>query len=448
MSILKKRKGSFSSRDIAVAFVTGCGATLLTAAAVRSPSVVVALLAGLFLVAFAYFRPRFSVVSWLFLALMLPSWAGIGDTPLPLPPAALLGVPLLCGIALSPQRRHMCADWRPTPADWSLLAGVAGVTTLLLLGLIPTSVFTNLIFVGIAGYGIGRLSGEALYLPFAVMTCLVAAWGILEFATGVHLFESASFIRTSEWTAIQHRGSFARSEAALGHAIAYGATLAMALPFAQRLPRYAGVAQGILVVGILVSLSRGPMLAAVVTLCVAAFVSRGRSTERIRNFVLLATAGVAVVLALVELYSGESSSDEVVGSGNARARQLDTVRAYVRLSGPAGEFVQTPEGNFLVAGVVTIDSTPLRYAVNFGILIAVLLLFPVIAALVSVAARRAGPACVALVGQIPVIAVTSMITQWQTLFYLTAGMAVAEIAANRGAQSNKPTEVDVPQSKV
>lgn len=92
---------------------------------------------------------------------------------------------------------------------------------------------------------------------------------------------------------------------------------------------------------------------------------------------------------------------------------------------------QTP----LVNGILVIDSTPLRLAANFGIIAAVLFAVPVLIALARVIGRKAGPASVALAGQIPVLAVTSFITQWQVLIFFAMGLVATEVMQDRIAPS-------------
>ncbi|WP_237171819.1 hypothetical protein, partial [Prescottella equi] len=70
---------------------------------------------------------------------------------------------------------------------------------------------------------------------FALIMAGVALWGIVEFLSGMHLFVDWMPGANQTLNAIQERSGVARSEAAFGHAIAYGASLAMAIPFAQQL---------------------------------------------------------------------------------------------------------------------------------------------------------------------------------------------------------------------
>ncbi|NKS73210.1 hypothetical protein GS531_11340 [Rhodococcus hoagii] len=268
---------------------------------------------------------------------------------------------------------------------------------------------------------------------FALIMAGVALWGIVEFLSGVHLFVDWMPGANQTLNAIQERSGVARSEAAFGHAIAYGASLAMAIPFAQQLRKGAVAVQIVLALGIVASLSRGPLLALAVTFALTAWVLASHPALRLRYMLLTLIGGATVYFVLGRLYSGVDS-DQVAGSGEMRINQYDAIGGSLHWLSSALEFTgvnQTP----LVNGILVIDSTPLRLAANFGIIAAVLFAVPVLIALARVIGRKAGPASVALAGQIPVLAVTSFITQWQVLIFFAMGLVATEVLQDRIAPS-------------
>lgn len=385
---------------------------------------VLAALLGLGVVAFSYVRPQAAIVTWVVVTAMVPYWTNVYVSAMGFPPSAAFGLPVLLGAGaaflMRPQKARL--HWM----DGALAAGALIIMFLWFSGELQGIYFLrDLLLLWALAYVLGRMmDSRVIATAFPIIMAVVAAWGLLEFAFGLHLFADWMPSTSHTWNRIQERAGVSRSEAAFGHAIAYGAALVLALPYAQRLPRYSLVTQLLLVAGIVVSLSRGPLLGLALTLVLCAWVL-STPQRRVRDTLLTAAGGLAVYFILTNLYSGEYSS-EVSSSGDARLDQFFAVRDHLNWLSSAISFTG-PEGSPIVAGIAVIDSTPLRLAVNFGIIAAFLALTPVIVAGVRSINRKAGVASVALAGQIPILVVTSFITQWQVLIFFFMGLVTSEV---------------------
>jgi hypothetical protein len=397
---------------------------------------IVATVFGVGLYVFALQRPQQALVLWLATVCFVPDWTTVHAGPLALSPSSAVGIPLVIGLIAgrlfsADRMRHV----RIAFADWALLGAGVLIIAQNDLAFLNSVLAKEFVLVWVVAYTLGRASGPSLQRALVVMLSIVAAWGVLEFAFDIHVFEFWSMSSSHHWNAIQERAGVARSEATFGHAIAYGAALALAIPFTRLLSdRWALLAQIVLAAGVVVSLSRGPMLSLIVALALTAVFLAG-GAYRIRMLMLTAVGGITVYGVLQFLYSGPFS-DEVQQSGAQRTNQLlATIDRLNWLSPSRGFSFQS--GRYSVGDVDVIDSTPLRLAVNFGIVAAVLILVPVVFAALSLLTNRAGVATIALVGQIPALLVTSLITQWTVLIFFAMGMAVTEMARRHDSDRDR-----------
>ncbi|WP_288076674.1 hypothetical protein [Rhodococcus sp. (in: high G+C Gram-positive bacteria)] len=384
----------------------------------------------------AYKKPELALILWLLTVVFVPSWTtfyvgGIGFPP------AVLGAPILLGIGLS-------RVFGPEPIRINRMDIAIGLATLMVLFLSFTGELRGIVFVRdllvlwVLGYLLGRNVTVKVTRAYVIIMAVVAAWGVIEFFFGMHLFTEWMPSANHTLNLIQERAGVSRSEATFGHGIAYGAALAMAIPFAHQLRKHVVLVQALLAAGILVSLSRGPMLALAFTLVLTAWVFSSDGKTRLRYTALAVVVGGAVYAVMSGLYSGVYSG-EVAGSGNARLDQYGLVRDSLHWMSSALTFVGQ-EASPVVNGVQIIDSTPLRFAVNFGIIAAALLLAPVLIASLRCLKRTAGPASVALAGQIPVLLVTSPITQWQVLLFFMMGAVASEATSRSRDAEEQPDE--------
>ena len=388
---------------------------------------------GLFVVAaiitLGCMRPQIAMVAWLLCVIFIPNWTPIPSGPLgSYNPTTAVGIPILIGIGIGVVLRG--GGPRLHWMDFTLVAG--GVLILLQagIGFADSALVKMFALLWVVGYIFGRMATEQVQRVFVRALVVVAVWGIIELIFDIHVFENWATSANHHWNEIQTRAGFSRSEGPFGHAIAYGAVLAMGIPLAHRLPRWRVAAQVILAVGVVCSFSRGPLVTLVVALVLSALVIanvRGRARRRL--FVVAAAGSAGAWFVMNYLYQGDDSA-RVVQSGEPRTNQYNEVLDTLNWLDPASGFGQDGD-RYIVGGVAVIDSTPLRLAVNFGILAAILLLMPILVAAWRIVTLKAGVASVAVVTQIPVLVVTSLITQWAVLVFFAMGMAVSEVARSR-----------------
>ncbi|WP_336881355.1 hypothetical protein [Rhodococcus globerulus] len=394
---------------------------------------IIAGMIGLAIIALASVRPDIAIIGWLTVSLLVPHW-----TPIPVglvfQPSSALAIPVVLGVLIG--RIGKPAQFKLNYIDYSVAAAALIVLVQWYVGDLPFVFLKDLIFLWMLAYILGRFAVENTRTAIVVLLSIIAAWGLLEFAFGWHVFENWYPSANHKFNEIQERAGVARSEASIGHAIAYGAVLAMGIPFAQRSGRKAIWIQLLLCAGIIVSLSRGPMLTMVLTLVLTVWVL-AESKVRVRYTALALAGSLGVYYVLTALYSG-AYSDEVRGSGDQRVNQLDAVGNAVHWMSTA--ITGNVNGQAVAGNVGIIDSTPLRLAVNFGIIAAVLFIVPILVAAIRSLNRKAGPASVALAGQIPVLVVTSLILQWQVLAFFMMGMVATEISARRVSPPMETTE--------
>lgn len=415
------------SRARNLLLVGGVGLSALAGAAVTQYSTLVLFaLAALGVVALAATRPDIATIVWLAAAVLVPFWTPIPAAGLVFQPASALAIPVVLGILIG--RIGKLAQIRFGYLDYAIAAGSLIVIVQWYIGDLTGFVFVkDLVFLWLLAYVIGRFAVESARTAFVVLLSIVAVWGTVEFLLDWHVFIDWFPSSNHTLNEIQERSGVARSEASMGHGIAYGAALALAIPFTQKFGRGAIWIQLLLCAGIIVSLSRGPMLTMILTLALTVWVLSDVK-NRLRYIVLALAGGVGVYYVLGALYTGVYS-DEVRGSGDARVSQFDSVVGAVNWLTSA--ITGTVNGQAIAGSVGIIDSTPLRLAVNFGIVASVCLLLPVAVAAGRAVMRTANAASVALAGQIPVLVVTSLIVQWQVLIFFLMGMVATEVSIRR-----------------
>jgi hypothetical protein len=417
----------FGAKALGLAAVVGT--VICSIVAAMSPQLLIGAFVLTALFGIALWRPGVGISIWLVVTVLIPSWTSVSVLGITGGPS-YLAIPVVIAVFINRMNRRL--------GHRELLrlsiADVAAVMSVVLV-LVCQAVFnqeqflaTNALIALFCGYVLGRAAEVSMHRVFAVVMVSVAIWGIVEFVFSVHLFVDWQADSMGMGPYVQERGGLSRSEASLGHAIAYGACLAAALPFTTLFKRPL-VLQIIIFLGVLVSVSRGPILAVVFTFAILLYVSRS-SKHRAAAATLLVVGLAAVYFVFTFLYFGSGQS-EVESSGQARDDQLSRSISYTNLFGPADGTQLDSAGRYVTNGVDIVDSAPLRLALDFGWLICALMLVPIVLAGYEVLRRRAGVATVALAGQIPILLVTSFITQWQTMFFFVAGMAVTEMLDRR-----------------
>jgi len=245
-----------------------------------------------------------------------------------------------------------------------------------------------------------------------------------------------------------------RAEGAFGHSIALGATLAMGLPLAlgSRLPH--AVRAGTVVVllaGAVVTFSRIGIGTSLIGLVLCVLLMRSQLTWRSRAALTALLAGAAVLAVPVIERVFSQAGQEASGSAQYRGSLLSLIPT-MRLIGVSGAKESTADGARGFGGFQSIDSAAILAGLNYGTLVAGLLLGLMVAAAVLLLRREPGPAHIAMVAQIPAVLTVALITQYAMVFWFVAGLAVSgyaeRVPARRPQSAAAPGSVQPPPTLV
>lgn len=393
----------------------------------HAPTVMVGLLIAGYVSYYLASRQRAAFVFWLLVLCTVPFWWQVTVVS-GLPPATIASLIVLPAIIKARPRDQLAMVDRVL----IFVIVLAFVTTVLQLS--SRHVISAPVLQWVTAYVVGRRLGYACGRHFvsntvAVAGTAIAVWAIGEYIFQVHVFEHSAITATQgSWAAIQTRGGADRSEASFGHAIALGGFLALTIPFVLT-SRYKArlVMIGVIGTGILATLSRGPMLAGLLTalLVVIFFGPRLGAATRLWT----SAGGLLALIFIVPMVRDQffSASDELSSSTQARQYLWKHVPGDLHVFGQASntQVDLSAVGKAAYRGFESIDSTPLWIGLNFGWAVVGLLAICLAAAAVRVLSRRGSPAELALIGQLPVLATVALITQYGAAVWLVAGLAVA-----------------------
>ncbi len=340
--------------------------------------------------------------------------------------------------------------------DLVVMAMVAVLLLLWLLGLSLGEHVVAAVTVILVPFLLGRRLGSPEYRAsvtetLAVAGTCVAALGLIEFLLDFHPFQGLTLGTGPDriWSPIQYRAGFPRSELGFGHSIAYGNFVAICVPFAVMSRRNGFVRAGMIAVmmaGICVSFSRNAILAGGIALVLAIVLERRASGVSFGRVMVLGVVGLLAAVTLPVYFDAIGSRGELASSSAYRSGYL-TVLGDIRAFGLAADiYTHDSLGRFawLAAGypggkIVTLDSTPLLWALQFGwIVLGLFLLFLLWSGLALV--RRPSAATIALVSQTITIATVAPITQYPYLYWLIAGIAVSWACNHRLHRPPQPDD--------
>lgn len=390
-------------------------------------------------------RPVLLAVGYLGVMNFVPIWGGV-TVGVYLQPQVLAGLVVLA-IAVPGIRR---AGGRLTGIDVLVaLLVVACLAPLAVGGATLSSVVVAAVqYLG--AYLVGRLlpsrvGWDRLLRVVLVVFSLLAITTLAENVTGTNLFQSfpGSPGLHALWDQIQTRGGVARAEGAFGHSIALGASLALALPLVLAAPVRAWVrvtAATVMLGAVVVTYSRIGLVTAVLGVALSVLVARELS---VRLRVLLVAAGGAVLAVAWPLLSRVflAAGDEATNSAAYRADLLALV-GEIDVLGFSSAFTRGPDGSVRFDSFGSIDSALILHGLTYGWLSLVLVLVLLAGAVMAVVLRRATAPTIALAAQVPALATVALITQYATMVWFVAGLAVWAQAA-RSATSPTPLP-DVP----
>lgn len=388
-------------------------------------------------------RPDLGATVWIAALAFVPVWFTVPFV-VDFPPAPALGLLVLAALAPFALQRLTVADL--------LVVALLGLTVLPLAvggGSLATA------FVGAVHWGTGFLLGRLLpgrvkvdliHRVTAVVFTAVAALAVIEFLTQVNPFISLSRSNPefSAWGDQQVRGDVFRSEAAFGHSIALGASLALAIPLTvvSRLPVWVRtVMVMIMLAGVAVTFSRGAMISAVLALVLVLTLRSTSISQGMRWSVGLgaSVAGVASLVLVSSVFS--SAGPEAQRSADYRW-DLFRLLPHVSLLGRSDVMGVDPTGRVLHGDFRSIDNALLLLGLRYGwlpLLIAVVLLT---GACILVLRRRGGAATTAVVAQLPMLLTVALITQYSTWFWFVVGLALASLQRRPPADVPQPCAVE------
>jgi hypothetical protein len=378
--------------------------------------------------------PRLALVSYLVALAFVPVWAVTG--PLGLEPQVLWGLVTLAAALPLVARRPL----RPVVAD--------GLVALFLLSsVVPLAAgrasLTSLVVVAvqwIGAYLVGRTIADRTGYDWclraiAVVFTVVGLLAVVEFLSGWNPFVlvPGSGTRHATWATLQERGGVIRAEGAFGHSIALGAALSMAVPLTIGSSFRLGVRVLMVVVmvgGVVVTFSRIGLITAVLGIVLSIVALREEMTRRLR--VVLAVAVAVVGLAVLPLLSRVfvAAGDEATKSAAYRSDLISLV-GEMRALGFSSALYRSPTGEVYFGSFRSIDSALILQGLTYGWVSLVFALLLLASGAVAVVTMRASAPTIALVGQVPAFATVALITQYSTMVWFVAGLAVFAQALRR-----------------
>ncbi|MET4099765.1 hypothetical protein ABIB37_002002 [Agrococcus sp. UYP10] len=377
--------------------------------------------------------PRATFVMWAFVMFLVPIWIGVTVGFF----WAAITLVTLAAIASN------FADVRLTVAD--ALVATFGLLVLILFALQLATLSHSVIAIlqWVVPYVWGRMvlaRVPALFVTrtIAAFATVAAVLAVIEFSTGSNLFVlipgSGPF---AEWSGLQPRSDFLRAEGAFGHAIALGASLAMASAFVlgTRWPAPVIVLSLAVIVGAVVaSFSRIGLVTVALTIAVSLVVMPG--IRRAARW-WVGVGGVAA-LAIIVPFLGDVFSDageEAGGSADYRSG-LFTLVSEVQLFGNAGDWQGRIEGGvYLGTFARSVDNTMLLIALRFGWVPVLLVSALLVVLVLNLLRGRANPATIAVVCQLPALFAVALITQFGSFLWFLTGLAVAWSAMQDDAEA-------------
>lgn len=394
-----------------------------TAATLAQPQMGIGAIALLLAFSVMRNRPRLALLLWLLSLTMVPYWIGLNALGF-VPASSAVGLIALLSLI------GVRGVWAVNASDVviALITLFAGVATLLADS--NQGAWFGIVTHWLLSYLIGKVLCRAVGVAFAtkaaaVVLTLVAGLTLFEFALSWHPFVNlANGTQSySTWSPIQVRGGLDRSEWAFGHSIALGASLVAAVPllFAATIPRFWKIVSVlVLTAATITTFSRAAMIALALSAALSVlFVSEARPAAKLALSAALSVVGVIAASATGAVFA--TAENELAGSSSWRYRLLD----YFGELEVAGRY----RGN----EVGSVDNTFLALGLSYGWIVMLLSAAAVAWLVVRVLVRKASPAEVALVGQIPMWLTVAPITQYQSFVWFLAGLAVA--AARPGTSS-------------
>jgi len=376
--------------------------------------------------------PRTAVGVWIAVLCFVPVWIGLGigfngNYYLP----AVTGMALLATVALLPAHgfRFGAMDGLVALLIVFALASLITENASIALGF-AFSLFTYFV----AGYIFGRVAPLRveptwIYGAIAVAFSVVSLLVLLEFFAHWNPFvdiKAANSMYTT-WGTIQERGGVARSEGAFGHSIALGSSLAIAIPLtlAARFPLLVRAGMVLLMMfATVLTFSRIGMVGAVLGLLLSILFMRDAISRRARIVLTSAIVVVAAVVFPLVTTVFDDAGSEATGSADYRG-DLTSLIGSMNVVGVADSAERNSTGQVYFGNFRSIDSQLILTGLSSGALALALVVVALLVGIVLVVTRRATPATIAVVAQIPALATVALITQYSIFLWVVVGLAAS-----------------------
>lgn len=396
--------------------------------------------------------PRTAFVGWLAAVCGVPVWLGLTFV-VEWEPHVAASVGLVACLLPGVLAGRSAVEGRLTVADGLLVIFLATALVGVVAGRSSISDVFLLVVQWTGAFLAGRVIGHRVpvhwvYGAVAAALTVVAVIALAEFATGWNPFVAipGSGNLYDDWSPIQERGGRARAEAAFGHSIALGASLALAVPLALASRFRAGlrlVMVVLLVAASAVTFSRIGLLTAIGGVALSVLFVRSAISARLRWSVLGGLAVAAAVLSSLITDTFDAAGDEATASADYRVDLL-ALLPTMRPFGLAESLYESPTGQRTFAGFDSIDSAVLLVGLDYGWVPMVVVVVLLAGSLWCLVSGRATAPTIAVVAQIPALLTVALITQYSTLLWFVAGLAVFSQAAAR----QKSEKWSVPDSPV
>jgi hypothetical protein len=399
---------------------------------VAAPLFVSVAAGGCVLVAVLWGRPRAALVAWILSIAMLPCWIGVS--------LAVYVVPIHSFIAFIAIVVTI-GKWWYKPTKWDFYFGMFLLVTLVAVLFCGSSrgAWAALVFEWGLSFLLARILISAAGTAFAINTVaviftFVGGFALLELLLTWHPFAGWPKMNNLEYlvwgNSIQTRDGIDRSFWAFGHPIALGGALALSIPFVWR-STHAPIVRALMLVfvfsGILASASRGALITGIFTLVLCGISVVRTSGARAAAFVLASFAAVFIQPFLRTFAAGETTEERV--SADYRNHIYAMYTHEILLFGKSA-MVMSP-------GVVngapplpghparsSIDSTLLGLGLEFGWIVVAMLIIPLTVSVLRIITGRASIAELSVVGQVPLLAFVTLITQWESFLFFVFGFAL------------------------
>ncbi|WP_116116032.1 hypothetical protein [Austwickia chelonae] len=395
-------------------------------------------------------RSKLLAVTWILAVTFIPVWAGV-TIGIGFQPAAYVGLFVLALLLTDGEGRRLPLRWYDLAVmvffALCVVASQAGTSTLEAMT-VPVTKWG-------VGYAVGRVlyarvGGDFLGRCLTVAFGVAAAMGIVESLSGTNIFFEFPMGKGNSayraWAVLQERAGYWRAEAAFGHSIAFGCSIAMALPLivVSSFRPWVKVLAGAVMAGALVlSFSRLSLIVAGVGLALTVLSPASGLSRRIRGWVLSGMALFAVVAMPFILATVDEAGSEAEESALYRGRLWDLADT-VELFGLASSAHISPSGTLYFGQFRSIDNAVLLGAMTYGWLPIALGSGILLVGAIGLLRGYYSAPLAGVLAQTPGLFSVAFITQYEVFYWALVGMACAAAAEAHEARELAGPQVDTP----